>query len=56
MQDETAAGYPIAMRAVAVLGLLALAGLVFILLDVASGGKLTGAGECDGCGEAAAGA
>lgn len=47
MPDE--AGYPASMRAAAALGLLVAGALAFILLDVMSGGKLTGA-LAGGCG------
>jgi hypothetical protein len=54
MADETTGGYPLSMRAIALLGLLALAGLAFILADVATGGRLTGG--CADCREETAGA
>jgi len=39
-------GYPIAVRAVAALGLFVIGALAFILLDVLSGGKLAGCTDC----------
>ena len=57
MLDETVTGYPASFRALALLGLFVVGALAFILLDVASDGRLTGG--CAGCGdkpEAAAGA
>ena len=41
-------GYPVAVRAVAALGLFVIGGLAFILLDVLSGGKLAGCTDCTG--------
>lgn len=38
--------YPLAMRAAAVLGLFVIGALAFVLLDVMSGGKLTGGCGC----------
>ena len=52
MLDETVDGYPISMRAMALLGLFLVGAVAFILLDIASDGKLTAG--CTGCGEKAA--
>lgn len=53
LMDETADdGYPLAMRAVAVIGLFCLGALAFVLLDIMSDGKLTGG--CTDCGDKAA--
>lgn len=41
-------GYPVAVRAVAALGLFVIGALAFILLDVLSGGKLAGCTDCTG--------
>jgi len=44
--DELADGYPVTLRAFALLGLLVVAGLAFVLADVLSGGRLTGGCGC----------
>lgn len=51
--DPAGTGYPLSMRAVALVGLLLVGAVAFILLDVASGGRLTACADCD---EAAPGA
>jgi hypothetical protein len=53
MADDTPEDYPVSMRLLALVGLFMVGAVAFILLDVASNGKLTG---CDGCGKEAAGA
>jgi len=52
MLDETVDGYPLSFRALALLGLFFVGALAFILLDVASDGKLSAG--CTGCGDKAA--
>ena len=52
MLDETVEGYPVSFRALALVGLLFVGALAFILLDVASDGKLSGG--CKDCGDKAA--
>jgi hypothetical protein len=47
--DSDQQGYPLAQRLGAVLGLVLLAGLAFIMIDVATGGRLTGSKPCEGC-------
>lgn len=47
MADETPDSYPVSMRALALLGLFLVGAVAFILLDVASNGKLTGCADCD---------
>ena len=46
MPDDAPDTYPVSLRASAALGLLVLGALAFILLDVMSGGKLTGGCGC----------
>lgn len=41
-------GYPVSMRAVALLGLFVVGAIAFILIDIASNGKMTGTG-CQDC-------
>lgn len=50
MADETPDDYPVSIRILALVGLFMVGMVAFVLLDVASGGKLTGS-DCDGCGE-----
>lgn len=48
MADETPdEDYPVSMRILALVGLFIVGAVAFILLDVASGGKLTGCDDCD---------
>ena len=51
MTEDTADGYPIAMRAVAVIGLFCLGAIAFVLLDILANGKLTAG--CADCGDKA---
>ncbi len=50
MADEEIPDYPVSMRMMALFGLFVVGALAFILLDVATGGKLTGS-DCEGCGD-----
>lgn len=50
-EEQAVPGYSAAERIVALIGLVVVGGLVFILADVISGGKLTGRGGCGGCGD-----
>jgi len=47
MLDETADGYPISMRFIALAGLFVVGAIAFILIDIAMDGKLTGCKDCD---------
>jgi len=49
MPDDTPDSYPLSMRAVALLGLFLVGVVAFILVDIASDGKLTGG--CKDCGD-----
>lgn len=49
MPDEAPQGYPVAVRAMAVVGLLVAGALAFILLDVISGGRLAALTDCRDC-------
>jgi hypothetical protein len=46
MADESPESYPVSMRALALLGLFLVGAVAFILLDVASNGKLTACADC----------
>jgi hypothetical protein len=48
--DDGGEDYPVSMRLLALVGLFMVGAVAFILLDVASGGKLTGPG-CADCGD-----
>jgi hypothetical protein len=52
MADETTGGYPVSMRAVALLGLFIAGAVAFILIDIAVNGRLTGG--CTDCEDKAA--
>jgi hypothetical protein len=44
--EETPGDYPASMRLFALVGLFLVGAVAFILLDVASNGKLTGCADC----------
>lgn len=51
MADDTPdSDYPVSMRLMALVGLFVVGAIAFILLDVATGGKLTGS-DCADCGD-----
>jgi len=52
MPDDTDSAYPVSMRAVALIGLVLVGAVAFILMDIASNGRLTGG--CTDCGDKAA--
>lgn len=53
MADETPEDYPVSMRLMALVGLFVVGALAFILIDVASNGKVTGCADCQDKQEAA---
>lgn len=55
MADETPDDYPVSMRLMALVGLFVVGALAFILIDVASNGKITGGcADCQDKGDAGA--